>query len=106
MGAKTAFSGSYTAATETDLYTNTSETEYAIALKIAAYNPDSGGHNIEIWITDGSNVKKECLFKAVISGYALISDGSKTFVNPGYKIRFTSDDADVKFSAHMFEGIA
>lgn len=105
MGANVAFSGnSYTVDTETDLYVNSSETKYAISLKLGIQNGDAAaGHNVELWLSDSSNVKKECLFIGAISASDIISDGSKTWIPPGYKIRFTSDDTGVSFSAHLWE---
>ena len=105
MAPNKAISSSYTADTETDLYTNSSETEYAISLKLSAHNPDSSGHNIELWVTDESNVHQECLFLGAISGETLIMDGSKTLIPPEHKVRFKSDDTDVKFAIHVYEGV-
>ncbi len=106
MAGNTGVSGSYTADSETDLYTNSSGTAYAISLKLGVYNPDSTSHKIEIWRTDGSNTHLECLYKGLIAGTALMNDGSKTWIPPGHKIRFKSDDTDVQFTIHVYEGVS
>ncbi len=107
MGAKAVYSGnSYTAATETDLYTNTSTTENSIALKVGIYNPSTAAVTVSVWVTDGSNNHVECLFSGSVAAATLITDGSKTILLPGYKIRFTSSVTTTLLSASIWAGLA
>lgn len=105
MAPKKSVSGTYTAAAFTDLYTNTSGSAYAIALKISAYNPETAGKAVEIRVVDGSNVFQEYLLNATIATKALIADSGKTLIPPGHKIQFKSEINTVQFSAHIYEGV-
>lgn len=106
MGANSAYSGSYTAATETDLYTNSSGTLNTIILGIDVYNPETTAQDVEIWITDGSNNHKGApLFKGEVATVTAISNQRKYVLLPGYKIRFKAETNTVLFEMSVFEDL-
>lgn len=106
MGDNSAYSGTYTADTETDLYENTSETLKSVVYSIGVYNPEATAQAVEIWITDGSNNKKQCLLKSNVAAGAKLENLTRYRILPGYKIRFKSAATTVRFDAQLYEGVA
>ena len=106
MADTSAYSGTYTADTETDLYVNTSGTLKTVVYSIGVYNPETATKAVEIWITDGSNAHKQCIGNFSITTLAHVENQTRYRILPGYKIRFKSAHANVKFDAQLYEGVA
>lgn len=106
MADNSAYSGTYTAATETDLYVNSSETLKTVVYSIGIYNPETTSQAVEMWITDGSNVHKQCIGKFDLKSLGKVENETRYRILPGYKIRFKSAHANVTFDAQIYEGVA
>ena len=107
MGIKVVNTTTYTAATETDLYENTSETLYALTLSISIYNGDGSGRAVEIWRCDASNNHLQNLYNAAVAAGVTIVDGSKYGIGPGETLRFkvAGVTGAVIISATIYEGL-
>jgi len=100
-----AYSGTYTASIETDLYENTSGATKTIVYSIGVYNADSSTQAIEMWITDGSNIHKQCLLKTSVAAGAHIENDTRYRILPGYKIRFKSAVTTTLFDIQYYDGV-
>jgi len=101
-------STTYTAATETDLYTNSSGTLYTLSLNVSVFNGDSSSHAVEIWRCSSANVHLQCLYKSSVGAGLIIGDSSLYGIKPGEKLRFTVTGATgaVIISATLYDGLA
>lgn len=106
MADNTAYSGTYTADTETDLYTNSGSTTKTVIYSIGVYNPETTAKAVEIWITDGSNNHKQCIGKFSLETVTRVENQTRYRILPGYKIRFKSAHENVTFDVQMYEGLA
>jgi len=106
MADNSVYSGTYTAATETDLYVNSSGTLKTIVYSIGIFNAEATSQAVEMWITDGSNTHKQCLIKTSIQAGAKLENQTRYRILPGYKIVFKSAVTTTLFDAQLYEGIA
>jgi hypothetical protein len=107
MAIQVVTSTTYTAATETDLYTNTSGTLNALTLSISIYNGDSASRAVEIWRCDASNNHIQCLYNATTGVGVIVGDTSLYGIKPGEKIRFkvTGATSAVIISSTIYDGM-
>ena len=84
-----------TASTEQDLISNSGETRELSLLIHIANNGDSAA-NVEMWITDASNVKLFPLLpESAIPLKNGVSNSTKLVLKAGNKIRITADSTDI-----------
>lgn len=97
-------SGSYSASTVTDLYTNSSG-ETATIVSVSAYNPATTANVIEMYVTDGSNNVTEWLLYANVAASTLVGASEISWVPNGSKIRFKSVNTTSIICANLYEGV-
>lgn len=90
---------------ESDVYTATGVK--SMTLLIQAVNTSGTPTNCELWITDGSNTHKACLFPSQsIAAYDGITDTSKHIIPSGYKIRgVASAGSTIYVEVSVLEGM-
>jgi len=94
-------SGSYTADTATDLYTNSTGATLLI-MSMSVYNPETTSKAVEIYTVNSSNVVQEWVLDTTLTSRALIGNQQKIWLADGHKIRFKSAHANVKISANLY----
>lgn len=90
---------------ESDIYTASSK---SLTLLLQAVNISGSAATCEIWLTDGSNVHKACLFPSQsVTAYQGVSDTAKHVVPSGYKIRGTAGTSNVIYvEVSVLEGMS
>lgn len=91
--------------TDTDIYTANAK---ALNLLIQAVNATGSVVQMELWITDNSNVRKACIVPwQDIEGYDGVSDSAKHVLPIGYKVRGkASAGATIYVEVNTMEGMA